>query len=140
MCTCSTVGTGTAEACLAARQTASLRVSHDRVDERVVRHADSTGMRDFSVHCSGAQHELAVVMARQRSGAQAVLVTNGGPTLADAEKPDENSRFRVAMEHRGDAPTLLQLLQQAGYSTDPNYAAKVLRIIAVYHLEIYDLI
>src|SRR5690348_5311718 len=95
MCTCSTVGTGTAEACLAARQTASLRVSHDRVDERVVRHADSTGMRDFSVHCSGAQHELAVVMARQRSGAQAVLVTNGGPTLADAEKPDENSRFRV---------------------------------------------
>ena len=51
----------------------------------------------------------------------------------------ENSRFRVAMQHRSDASTFLQLLQQAGYSTDPNYAAKVLRIIDVYHLQIYDL-
>jgi len=40
-----------------------------------------------------------------------------------------NSRYRNALEHRGDDAHFVRGLQQAGYATDPEYADKILNIV-----------
>ncbi len=41
---------------------------------------------------------------------------------------NENPRYRVALQHKGDTKSFIHGIHQAGYATDPTYADKVLRV------------
>lgn len=46
----------------------------------------------------------------------------------------DNPRYHQALQHKGDAEQYLRGIQTAGYATDPDYADKILRILASEHM------
>jgi hypothetical protein len=64
-------------------------------------------------------------------------------TMADSFQDHDrflrlNSRYALALQARGNPDLFAVRLQQAGYATDPGYAAKLTGIIHGYHLEQFD--
>ena len=49
-----------------------------------------------------------------------------------------NQRYKPAFQHKDDSCAFTQAIAEAGYATDPDYAAKIIGIIRFHNLQQYD--
>ena len=102
----------------------------------------------FGIKASGSPGPAGVVYMDTREVIGGASVTVRAPfraynTVAESFTDHglylrDTPRYAEAMKHTDDPRLFARLIQQAGYATDPQYAAKLIRLMDTYNLYQYD--